>query len=44
MRKLCVVSDVIGNHDVIHNGVNGYVCNNINSFVEAIQSDMMTEI
>ncbi len=41
MRKLCVVSDVIGNHDVIHNGVNGYVCNNINSFVEAIQSDMI---
>ncbi|ODM24839.1 glycosyl transferase [Clostridium sp. Bc-iso-3] len=41
MKKLCVVSNVIGNHDVIHNGVNGYVCTDVDSFVEAIQSDMI---
>ena len=38
MKKLCVVSDVIGNHDVIHNGQNGYVCKSVDDFVDAIQS------
>lgn len=37
MKKLCVVSDVIGNRDVIHNGDNGYVCKNVENFVEAIK-------
>ena len=36
MKKLCVVNDVIGNHDVIHNGVNGFVCKNIDEFKKAI--------
>lgn len=36
MKKLCVVSDVIGNHDVIHNGLNGFVCGNLHEFVEII--------
>jgi len=36
MRKPCVVSDVIGNHNVIHNGDNGYVCNSVDDFVKAI--------
>lgn len=40
MKKLCVVSDVIGNHDVIHNGLNGYVCEDVTSFVRAIKSDV----
>ena len=26
MKKPCVVSDVIGNHDVIENGRNGFIC------------------
>lgn len=39
MEKLCVVSDVIGNHDVIENGVNGYVCNTLNEYVKAINGD-----
>ena len=36
MRKPCVVNDVIGNHDVIHNGINGFVCKNVSDFVSAI--------
>ena len=39
MKKLCVVSDVIGNHDVIHNGENGFVCGDVADFVTAIRSD-----
>ena len=38
MKKLCVVNDVIGNHDVIHNGENGFVCRTVDEFVEAIKS------
>ena len=36
MKKPCAVSDVIGNHDVIHNGDNGYVCQSVNDFIAAI--------
>ncbi|OOM80317.1 alpha-1,4-N-acetyl-D-galactosaminyltransferase [Clostridium sp. BL-8] len=36
MKKVCVVSNVIGNRDVIKNGMNGFVCNNIIEFVEAL--------
>jgi len=38
MKKPCAVSDVIGNHDVIHNRKNGFVCEDSNSFVDAIRS------
>lgn len=38
MKKPCVVSDVIGNRDVIENGRNGFVCGNVDSFVDAIRS------
>lgn len=37
MKKLCVVSDTIGNRDVIHNGDNGYLCKSVDDFVEAIK-------
>ncbi len=36
MKKMCVVSDVIGNHDVISNKSNGYVCKTVDQFVNAI--------
>ena len=36
MKKICIVSNVIGNHDVIINGFNGYVCNTEKDFVTAI--------
>ncbi len=38
MKKLCVVNDVIGNHDVIHNGENGFVCRTVAEFKDAINS------
>lgn len=40
MRKVCVVSDVAGNHDVIHTGENGYVCRQPSDFVKAIREVM----
>ncbi len=36
MKKLCMVSDVIGNQDVIHNRENGFVCREVAEFVQAI--------
>ncbi|MDD3416128.1 MAG: glycosyltransferase [Lachnospiraceae bacterium] len=39
MNKLCVVSNVIGNRDVIENGVNGYVCNSIDEYVHGIRGN-----
>lgn len=43
MGKKCVVSNVIGNNDVIKNGVNGYVCNSVQEFVEAINNEADVE-
>ena len=37
MEKPCVVSNVIGNKDVIHNNDNGYVCDSVEEFVKAIR-------
>lgn len=37
MKKICVVSNVIGNRDVIHNGENGFVCSGTEEFVKAIK-------
>lgn len=37
MKKLCVVSDAIGNRDVIKNNDNGYVCETVEDFVKAIK-------
>ena len=38
MKKPCVVSDVIGNRDVIQSGENGFVCDGVDEFVEAVRS------
>lgn len=37
MRKVCLVSDVIGNRDVIENGVNGFICRSADEFAEIIK-------
>lgn len=37
MKKACVVSNVIGNRDVIHNGENGFACTKVEDFVKAIE-------
>ncbi|WP_125605038.1 glycosyltransferase [Lapidilactobacillus bayanensis] len=36
LRKVCIVSDVIGNHDVIISGQNGFVCKSSDEFVNDI--------
>ena len=37
MRKICIVSNVIGNRDVINSGINGFVCNNLDDYIAAIE-------
>ena len=37
MKKICIVSNVIGNREVIQSGINGYVCDSIDDFCEAIK-------
>lgn len=37
MKKPCVVNNVIGNNDVIHNKENGYVCDCVDDFVKGIR-------
>lgn len=36
LRKACLVSNVIGNKDVIDDGENGFICNNVNEFKEKL--------
>ena len=36
MKKVCIVSDVVGNRDVIEHGHSGYTCNNADEFISAI--------
>ena len=36
MKKTCIVSNVVGNRDVIENNHSGYVCNHLEEFVEVI--------
>lgn len=36
LRKKCVVSNVIGNNDVIKKGYNGFVCDSVEEYLEAI--------
>lgn len=40
MRKLCIVSNVIGNKDVIINGKNGFIANKMEDFISTIQEVM----
>lgn len=37
MKKFCVVSNVIGNRDVIQNDFNGFVCDSVEDFVKGIR-------
>ena len=38
LKKPCIVSNVIGNRDVISNEKNGFICNNLNEFIEVIKN------
>lgn len=40
LQKLVLVSDVMGNKSVIHDGVNGYVCETAGEYIERIQAAM----
>ena len=47
MRKICIVSNIIGNRDVIEEGKNGFVANNIenyNKIILQIKNDDYLEI
>lgn len=37
LGKICLVSDVVGNHDVIDNGVNGFVCADLDEFIHTLR-------
>lgn len=43
MKKSCVVSDIIGNHDVIQNDTNGFLCTEPDEFVKAIRAAQQPE-
>lgn len=36
-EKICLVSNVVGNKDVIKSGYNGYLCNNAMNFINIIK-------
>jgi glycosyltransferase involved in cell wall biosynthesis len=36
IKKICIVSDVIGNRDVIQDGVNGFVCKDPEAFMQRL--------
>lgn len=38
LGKLCLVSNVVGNRDVIQNGKNGYICNSVEDFKKNINN------
>lgn len=49
MEKLCLVNDVIGSRDVVRSGVNGYVCETADDYVNVIRKvladpEMLREI
>ncbi|MDU7065375.1 MAG: glycosyltransferase [Lactobacillus crispatus] len=37
MKKICIVSNVVGNRDVIRDGYNGYTCNTVDQFISKIE-------
>lgn len=43
MRKICVVSNVIGNNNVIKNNVNGFLCNSLDDYCSAIKKAIYGE-
>ena len=38
MKKCCIVSDVVGNRDIVHNGVSGYICETAEEFADVIKN------
>ena len=44
LKKICLVSDVIGNRDVIKSGVNGVICNEAQDYATMIRKIVDGEI
>lgn len=44
LRKVCLVSDVIGNRDMIQNGINGFICQTEDEYCNIIQKIKNGEI
>ena len=40
MKKVCIVSNIIGNNNVIKDGYNGYLCNNLDDYLKAVDSSL----
>lgn len=40
MKKLCLVSNVMGNSSVIKDGINGYLCNSVDDYVKRIRESL----
>jgi hypothetical protein len=43
MKKICIVSDVVGNRDIIKNEITGYICHTAKEFSDKIKQCMETE-
>ena len=44
LKKKCLVSNVVGNRDVIENGRNGFICNDVEDFSEKINRILNKDI
>ena len=44
MKKICVVSNVIGNNNVIKNNINGYLCEGLDDYIQAIDNILKENI
>ena len=44
LKKKCLVSNVMGNRDVIENGKNGFICNDVEDFSEKINKILNKDI
>lgn len=40
LKKLCLVSNTVGNQSVIQDGINGYVCNTAQEYADRIKASM----
>lgn len=40
IKKLCIVSDVMGNKSVIHDGVNGFICRTAEEYAKRVKEAM----
>ena len=44
LKKVCLVSNVIGNRDVIKSGINGLICNDAQEYADAIRNIVLGNI